>query len=123
MRVSQETESKEVIELSKRGSPRKKAAPKKKLAESVVKIFLAEGSYREKKTRVIFKKEVRALQPEHVKERIYRELGSRHRLKMREISFSAITEIDPSDPKVEIQDPSVKFLASEEVKKLALPVR
>ncbi|MFQ5981171.1 MAG: 50S ribosomal protein L18Ae, partial [Candidatus Heimdallarchaeota archaeon] len=95
----------------------------KKATEPIVKVFLAEGSYREKKNRIIFKKEVRALTPEHVKERIYRDLGSRHRLKMRDISFSAITEIDPSDPKVEIRDPSVKFLASEEAKKLALPVR
>ncbi|MFX0113628.1 MAG: 50S ribosomal protein L18Ae [Candidatus Hodarchaeota archaeon] len=107
--------------MSKQPKTRKKAPPKQEVAEPDVKVFLVEGSYREKNQRAMFKKEIRALQPEHAKERIYRELGSRHKLKMRDISISTIKEIDPA--KTEIKDRSVAYLSSEEAKKLQIPTR
>ncbi|MHA2271257.1 MAG: 50S ribosomal protein L18Ae [Candidatus Hodarchaeales archaeon] len=107
--------------MSKRKKPRKKAAPKQETTGQVVKVFLVEGSYREKKKPVPFAKEVRALRSEHVKEHIYRDLGSRHRLKMQSITISSITEIDPA--KTEIRDPSVALLSSDEAKKLVIPAR
>jgi ribosomal protein L20A (L18A) len=111
----------EAIELSKGTKTRKKAAPKQDAAEPGVKVFLVEGSYREKNQRAKFKKEIRALQPEHAKERLYRELGSRHKLKMKNISISTIKEIDPA--KTEIKDPSVAYLSSDKAKKLVIPTR
>lgn len=107
--------------MSKRKTSRKKAAPKQETTEQAVKVFLVQGSYWEKKKAVPFTKEVRALRPEHVKEHIYRDFGSRHKLKMQNITIASITEIDPV--KTEIKDPSVAFLSSEEAKKLVIPAR
>lgn len=107
--------------MSKRRKSPKQAAPKQKATDAVVKVFLVEGSYREKKKAVPFKKEIRSLRSEHVKEQIYRDLGSRHKLKMQRITISSITEIDPA--KTEIKDPSVALLSSEEAKKLVIPAR
>lgn len=107
--------------MSKQRKSRNQAAPKQETTEQVVKVFLVEGSYWEKKKAVPFTKEVRALRPEHVKEHIYRDFGSRHKLKMQSITISSITEIDPA--KTEIKDPSVAFLSSDEAEKLFIPAR
>ena len=109
--------------MSKQKKPRKKAAPKRKTEEPIVKVFLVEGYYLERKNKVVFNKEIRAVQPEHAKERVYRELGSRHKLKMRSIIITRAKQIDPTSPKVEIKDPCVTYLASKDADKLVIPVR
>jgi len=43
--------------------------------------------------RSTFVKEVRALKPEHALEKIYSELGSRHKLKRKRIKILAIEEV------------------------------
>lgn len=53
-----------------------------------------------------FKKEVRALKPENAKEKVYMELGSRHRAKRFQIKISKIEEVQPQ----EIETPLVKKL-------------
>ncbi len=109
--------------MSKKRTTRKKSTANEGSNELKVKVFLVEGSYREKGKIILFKKEVRAVQQEHAKEHILRELGSRHRIKMRNISFSKITEIDPTNPEVELKDPIVSYLSSDDATKLTLPTR
>lgn len=57
-----------------------------------------------------FKKEVRALKPEHAKEIVYMELGSKHRAKRFQIRISAIEEVAPED----IQSPIIRKLTLED---------
>lgn len=63
------------------------------------KVWLATGEYRKMKRTFTFSKELIALKEDHVKERIYSELGSRHRVKRRDITISSIKEIQPEEVK------------------------
>ena len=63
------------------------------------KIWLATGEYTKLKRRFTFAKELMALKKEHVEETILSELGSRHRVKRRYITFTEIKEIKPEDVK------------------------
>jgi len=55
-----------------------------------------------------FRKEIRALKPEEAVERVYKEIGSRHRAKRVHVKVLKVEEISAE----EVQDPVVKKLMS-----------
>jgi large subunit ribosomal protein LX len=61
------------------------------------KIWRATGAYRKKKRNFRFTKELLAEKEAHVREKILSELGSRHRVKRREIEIEEIKEIKPEE--------------------------
>ncbi|TFG10405.1 50S ribosomal protein L18a [Candidatus Thorarchaeota archaeon] len=61
------------------------------------KIWRATGEYDKKNKTFVFTKELIADKESHVKEKIYSDLGSRHRVKRREIRFEKIEEIEPDE--------------------------
>ncbi len=61
------------------------------------KIWRAIGSYKKSKRTFTFTRELLADKDTHVKERILSELGSRHRVKRKDIYFTEIKEIKPED--------------------------
>ncbi|MHA1246222.1 MAG: 50S ribosomal protein L18Ae [Candidatus Thorarchaeota archaeon] len=61
------------------------------------KVWRAKGEYRKNKRRFTFSKELLALNESQVRERVLSELGSRHRVKRRDIVISEIREIKPEE--------------------------
>ena len=64
------------------------------------------GEIRKPNFQTDFRKEVRALKPEDAVEKIYMELGSKHRVKRFQIKILKVEEISPE----EIESPLVKKL-------------
>ncbi len=62
-----------------------------------LKIWLASGEYKKKKEKFTFSRELLGEKEAHVREKILSELGSRHRVKRREITISEIKEIKPEE--------------------------
>lgn len=58
-----------------------------------VKVFRVIGKIRKPNFRTEFRKEVRALKPEDAVEKVYMELGSKHRVKRFQIKISEVKEI------------------------------
>jgi len=73
---------------------------------SEVKVFRVMGEIRKPNFQTDFRKEVRALKPEEAVERIYMELGSKHRAKRFQIKIMKVEEISPE----EIESPLVRKL-------------
>lgn len=73
---------------------------------SEVKVFRVEGKINKPNWKTAFKKEIRALKPEDAVEKVYKEMGSKHRAKRFQIKISKVKEIDPE----EITDPVVRKL-------------
>jgi large subunit ribosomal protein LX len=73
---------------------------------SEVKVFRVSGEIRKPNFQTDFRKEVRALRPEDAVEKIYMELGSKHRVKRFQIKIVKVEEISPE----EIESPLVKEL-------------
>ena len=71
-----------------------------------VKIFRVTGEIKKPNLQTSFHKDIRAVKPEDAMERIYKELGSRHRAKRFQIKIHDIREIRPD----EIEDDLVKKL-------------
>lgn len=71
-----------------------------------VKVFRVTGEIIKPNLKTSFRKEVRAVKPEEVVERIYKELGSRHRAKRFQIKILNIEEISPD----EIEDDLIRKL-------------
>ncbi|MFW9809026.1 MAG: 50S ribosomal protein L18Ae [Candidatus Thorarchaeota archaeon] len=61
------------------------------------KIWRATGEYKKKKRSFSFTRELLAEKESHVREKILSELGSRHRVKRREIEIKEIKEIKPEE--------------------------
>ena len=61
------------------------------------KIWRASGAYKKKKRSFSFSRELLAEKESHVREKILSELGSRHRVKRREIEIKEIKEIKPEE--------------------------
>ena len=61
------------------------------------KIWVASGEYKKKKKTFRFTRELLGEKESHVREKILSELGSRHRVKRREIVISEIKEIKPEE--------------------------
>jgi len=77
---------------------------------SEVKIFRVIGKIDKPNWKTSFSKEVRALKPEHAVEKIYKELGSKHRAKRFQIKILKVEEI----PLEEVSDLTIKRLAAGE---------
>ena len=77
---------------------------------SEVKIFRITGKIDKPNWKTSFKKEVRALKPEDAVEKIYKELGSKHRTKRFQIKVLEVKEIEPE----EVTNPIIKKLATGE---------
>jgi len=74
---------------------------------SEVKIFRVIGKITKPNFRTDFEKEVRALKPEQAVEKIYMELGSKHKVKRFHIKILKVEEIKPE----EAEDPIIRKLA------------
>ncbi len=61
------------------------------------KIWRASGAYKKNKRNFTFNRELLAEKESHVREKILSELGSRHRVKRREIEITEIKEIKPEE--------------------------
>ncbi len=61
------------------------------------KIWRAAGNYRKNKKRYGFTRELLADKESHVEERIFSEMGSRHRVKRKDIEITEIKEIKPEE--------------------------
>jgi large subunit ribosomal protein LX len=75
---------------------------------SEVKVFRVIGEIRKPNFQTEFRKEVRALKPEDAVEKVYMELGSKHRVKRFQMTISQVQEIGPE----EIEDVLVKKMTS-----------
>jgi large subunit ribosomal protein LX len=75
-----------------------------------MKVFRVTGEIRKPNLKTPFKKEVVALKPEHAIEKVYTELGSKHRVKRFHIRISNVEEVQPED----IKDPVLKKLVTGE---------
>jgi large subunit ribosomal protein LX len=75
-----------------------------------MKIFRVTGEIHKPNLKTSFKKEVIALKPEHAIEKVYTELGSKHRVKRFHIRITSVEEIQPED----VKDPVLKKLATGE---------
>jgi large subunit ribosomal protein LX len=71
-----------------------------------VKVFRVIGEIRKPNFQTDFRKEVRALKPEDAVEKIYMDLGSKHRVKRFQIKIVKVEEISPE----KIESPLVKKL-------------
>jgi large subunit ribosomal protein LX len=77
---------------------------------SEVKVFRVMGEIRKPNWKTPFEKEVVALKPEHAIEKVYTELGSKHRVKRFHIKIDKVEEIALN----EVEDPLIrKLLAGE----------
>ncbi len=66
-----------------------------------VKLFRVEGYIKKPREKIFFRKEYRALTEREVLEKVFSELGSKHRAKRAEIVINQLKEIEPeeaSDP-------------------------
>ena len=61
------------------------------------KIWRASGAYTKKKRTFTFSRELLGEKESHIREKILSELGSRHRVKRKEISITEIKEIKPEE--------------------------
>lgn len=71
-----------------------------------VKVFRVTGKIVKPSFQTSFQKEVRALKPEDAIERIYKEIGSKHRAKRFQIKINKVEEISPG----EIEDSVIRKL-------------
>jgi large subunit ribosomal protein LX len=69
-----------------------------------MKVFRVTGEIRKPNLKTSFKKEFIALKPEHAVEKVYTELGSKHRAKRHHIKIISVEEV----PAEEIANPLLK---------------
>lgn len=75
-----------------------------------MKVFRVTGEIRKPNLKTSFNKEIIALKPEHAVEKVYAELGSKHRVKRFHIKILNVEEIPPQ----EIENPLLKKLVTGE---------
>jgi large subunit ribosomal protein LX len=75
-----------------------------------VRVFRITGKIDKPNWKTNFGKEVRALKPEDAVEKIYKELGSKHRAKRFQIKILEVKEISPE----EVTNPIIKKLVTGE---------
>ena len=61
------------------------------------KVWRAIGTYKKRGKTFRFSKEMLSEKEAHVKEKVMSELGSRHRVKRKDISITKVEEISPED--------------------------
>jgi large subunit ribosomal protein LX len=64
---------------------------------SEVKVFRVIGEIKKPNFETEFRKEVRALKPEDAVEKVYMELGSRHRVRRYQMKISKVQELNPEE--------------------------
>jgi large subunit ribosomal protein LX len=77
-----------------------------------MKVFRVVGEIRKPNLETPFKKEVVAMKREHAVEKVYAELGSRHRVKRFQIKMLKVEEVSPED----IENPMLRKLVVGEEK-------
>lgn len=77
-----------------------------------MKVFRVTGEIKKPNLKTTFKKEIIAVKAEHAIEKVYTELGSRHRVKRFHIKIASVEEILPD----QIEDPTLKKLVAGEEK-------
>jgi large subunit ribosomal protein LX len=77
---------------------------------STLKVFRIKGEIQKPNLETSFVKEFVAVKPEHTIEKVYAELGSRHRAKRFQIKILSVEEIKPE----EIENPILKKLVAGE---------
>jgi len=75
-----------------------------------VKVFRVSGEINKPNYQTSFRKEIRALKPEHAVEEVYKELGSKHRVKRFQIKIVSVEAISLQ----EIENPVIRKLSSGE---------
>jgi len=75
-----------------------------------MKVFRVIGEIQKPNLKTSFRKEVVAIKPEHALERVYAELGSRHRVKRFHIKIASVEEVSVE----EIENPLLKKLVAGE---------
>ena len=75
-----------------------------------MKVFRVSGEIRKPNLKTSFRKEVSALKPEHEVEKVYAELGSKHRVKRVHIKIISTEEVQPQD----IKNPILKKMITGE---------
>jgi len=73
---------------------------------SEIKVFRVVGRITKPNFQTDFRKEISALKPEEAVERIYKEIGSKHRVKRFQVKILKVEEIS----REEITDPTVRKL-------------
>lgn len=77
-----------------------------------MRVFRIIGEIRKPNWQTPFEKEVIAIKPEHAVEKIYMELGSKHRVKRFQIKINEVKEIAHN----QVEDPLIRKLLSGEGK-------
>lgn len=75
-----------------------------------VRVFRVTGKIMKPNLKTTFQREVRAIKPEDAKEKIFAELGSRHRAKRFQIKISSVQEISLE----EIENPLIRKLTAKD---------
>ena len=75
-----------------------------------MKIFRVTGEILKPNFKTQFRKEIVAEKPEHAIEKVYAELGSKHRVKRHHIRIANVEEVPPD----QIEDPLLKKIATGE---------
>jgi len=75
-----------------------------------VKVFRVTGEIRKPNLKTPFKKEVLADKPDHAVEKVYAEIGSKHRVKRFHIKILKVEEVSPE----EIENPVLKKMVTGE---------
>jgi large subunit ribosomal protein LX len=75
-----------------------------------LKVFRVTGEIKKPNLKTSFRKEIIAVKPEHAVEKVYTELGSKHRVKRFHIKIISVEEV-PAD---KIEDPVLKKYATGE---------
>ena len=77
---------------------------------SKLKVFRVTGEIRKPNLKTPFKKEVLAAKPEHAVEKVYAEIGSKHRVKRYYMKILKVEEVSPE----EIENPILKKMVTGE---------
>jgi len=77
---------------------------------SKLKVFRVTGEIRKPNLETPFRKEVLAAKPEHAVEKVYAEIGSKHRVKRCHMKILKVEEVSPE----EIENPILKKMVAGE---------
>jgi large subunit ribosomal protein LX len=76
-----------------------------------LKVYRVTGEIQKPNLKSSFRKEILAEKPQHAKEKVYAELGSKHRVKRFHIKITSVEEVSPEN----IENPMLKkFVTGEE---------
>jgi len=73
---------------------------------SEVKTFKIAGEIKKGKTRIPFAVEVTAIKQEHALQRLYADMGSRHRARKFEITINSVDQVNKEEAPKDVNPPS-----------------